>query len=255
MITLGSDVEMAVVNEDGILTDVTGLIGGTKKKPLWFDNYNLQEDNVNVEYAINPCETLEQWQCYHAEAKRGVIETLPIDFDVRVEASNMYPDSSLVSTESKIFGCDLDFSAWTGGSPIHKPPPEHIGNFRTCGGHIHIGSENLDVHGVVKWMDILLGLPSLFMDSDYDRRKLYGQAGSFRPKSYGVEYRALSNFWVKDKEGIEWAWKQTMKAIEFSYTDMLQAIPDLTSIPEAIDTYNYNSADKSLTWLSKEGLL
>ena len=255
MITLGSDVEMGVLDEKGTLVDVTGLIGGTKKKPVWFDTYNLQEDNVNVEYAINPCESLAEWKRYHGMAMEGVLASLPKDYGVLITASNNYDDEELQSEEAKVFGCDQDYSAWTGGSPIQKPPPERIGNFRTCGGHIHIGVEDIDRHEVVKWMDVLLGLPSLFLDKDNDRRQLYGQAGSFRPKSYGVEYRALSNFWIMDDTGIEWAWNQTMKAIEYSFSDMLSDIPELEKIPEAIDTYNRRSAEESLNWLNKEGLV
>jgi hypothetical protein len=49
-------------------------------------------------------------------------------------------------------------------------------------------------------MDLFVGLPSLFIDHDPTsaaRRKLYGKAGSHRPKEdYGVEYRATSNFWL-----------------------------------------------------------
>jgi hypothetical protein len=39
----------------------------------------------------------------------------------------------------------------------------------------------------------------LFLDPDDSaaaRRKLYGRAGSHRPKEYGVEYRALSPWWL-----------------------------------------------------------
>ena len=46
-------------------------------------------------------------------------------------------------------------------------------------------------------MDATLGLASLLFDPDTKRRSLYGKAGAFRPKSYGVEYRVLSNRWIK----------------------------------------------------------
>jgi hypothetical protein len=48
-------------------------------------------------------------------------------------------------------------------------------------------------------MDLFLGVPSIFMDTDKTaprRRTLYGQAGRFRVKPYGMEYRSLSSFWL-----------------------------------------------------------
>jgi hypothetical protein len=56
---------------------------------------------------------------------------------------------------------------------------------------------------VVKMMDIFMGVPSILLDTDPSapaRRRLYGRAGAHRPKSYGVEYRALGNFWVQSPE-------------------------------------------------------
>ena len=41
-----------------------------------------------------------------------------------------------------------------------------------------------------------MGLPAVRRDSQDKRRKLYGQAGRFRPTSYGIEYRTLSNYWT-----------------------------------------------------------
>jgi hypothetical protein len=75
--------------------------------------------------------------------------------------------------------------------------------FRSAGGHIHIGVDDgillQDPHWGVRMMDLFVGIPALFLDTDptsQARKALYGNAGSHRPKDYGFEYRSLGNFWL-----------------------------------------------------------
>lgn len=85
-------------------------------------------------------------------------------------------------------------------------------------GHIHIGYDDHDIETsleIIKAMDLFLGVPSILLDEDKERRKLYGNAGCFRIKPYGVEYRTLSNFWIASEELTNWVFEQTLKAIEF----------------------------------------
>ena len=84
-------------------------------------------------------------------------------------------------------------------------------------GHIHIGFANPDDNmaiDLVRYMDLYLGVPSVIMDSDLLRKKVYGTAGRFRITSYGVEYRVLSNFWLASEELMRWAFSQTQEAIK-----------------------------------------
>lgn len=70
-------------------------------------------------------------------------------------------------------------------------------------GHIHIGYDNPSVETslkLVKAFDIFLGIPSIILDSDKERKKMYGKAGAHRMKWYGVEYRGLSNYWLQEDE-------------------------------------------------------
>lgn len=88
-------------------------------------------------------------------------------------------------------------------------------------GHIHLGAPELKnqqlVEDVVKVLDLFLGLPSVLIDSERERRKLYGRAGCFRfGKSYtGLEYRVLSNFWLQSEELMGWVYDNTQAAINF----------------------------------------
>src|SRR3546814_1862742 len=67
---------------------------------------------------------------------------------------------------------------------------------------------------LVKQLDWYLGLWSLGKDKDKVRRSLYGKAGACRIKPYGVEYRVLSNFWIKNKKSRLETWNRMVKGIE-----------------------------------------
>ena len=251
-VTIGSDVELAI-HHNNVPVDVTGMLGGSKDEPRWFDDFNIQEDNVNAEYAINPVQSLDDWLSYHNQAISKVVELLPEGHGILFNATTEYSPEHLVSESAKKFGCDPDFSAWNG---LMNRSPRTDGTMRTCGGHIHVGSADLglDMADLIRCMDLYLGLPSLFMETDTKRRSMYGKAGSYRPKPYGVEYRALSNFWTETDDGMTWAYEQTMKAVSFCRSDMLRNVPNLTSIARAIDKYDMHSADLALNWLTKEGI-
>ena len=83
--------------------------------------------------------------------------------------------------------------------------------------HIHIGYENPNIGfstALVKYMDMFVGVPSVVYDHDTRRRKYYGNAGSFRLTSYGVEYRVLSGYWLQSADTLSYIHKQTVKAVE-----------------------------------------
>ena len=117
-------------------------------------------------------------------------------------------------------------------------------------GHISIGWDNptqeqqLDA---VKAMDATVGLASLLLDPDTERKKLYGKAGCFRFREYGIEYRTLSNFWIKTDESLKWAWNTTMKAIDLVNSGKIEEIKKHGDrIVEAINTNNKELAQELL---------
>lgn len=106
---------------------------------------------------------------------------------------------------------------------------------RSAGGHIHLG-----IHGtlfkerqrLVVLMDILLGNTAVLMDRNplnAQRRKNYGRAGEHRLPQHGLEYRTLSNFWLR-------AWPLTSGVFgisRFACNVLANSLPGYTGFGQA----------------------
>jgi len=57
-----------------------------------------------------------------------------------------------------------------------------------------------DIDKLIPMLDIIIGNTCVLIDrgiNSYARREIYGKAGDYRLTPYGVEYRTLSNFWLR----------------------------------------------------------
>jgi hypothetical protein len=134
-----------------------------------------------------------------------------------------FDKDQLTTAGALTFGCDPDFNAWDYGSANPRPRSRNKA-LRSAGGHIHIEAPELDKLELTKAMDLFVGVPMLSFDTDARRRELYGKAGAFRPKSYGIEYRTASNAWLQSDDTKRWAFNQSQKAVEFVRAG--KSIPD-----------------------------
>ena len=67
-----------------------------------------------------------------------------------------------------------------------------------------------------------------------------------------IEYRSLSNFWIKTDESLQWAWNTTTKAIDLVNSGKIEEVKELGSyIVEAINTNNKELASELLNEFSK----
>lgn len=215
---IGSDPELFLIDAAGKYISAIGLIGGTKlqPRPIGMAGCAVQEDNVAVEFNTPPAETVDAF----IEGIKFNLDYLT-DFvknkglSLAIDASAIFPDDQLESMEAKVFGCDPDFNTWT--KKMNPRPEAKNASLRAAGGHIHAGciEEGIDPWTMGQAMDLYLGVKSVGMDPDTKRRELYGKAGSVRIKPYGVEYRTLSNFWLKSPELQKWAFTQTLRARDF----------------------------------------
>ncbi len=248
MITIGADPELFLVDKEGIFKSAINLIGGSKRFPKMIreDGCALQEDNVAVEFNIPPSNDIERF----VEAinfNLASIEELVREkgLSLSITASAQFDKSQLKSKAAREFGCDPDYNAWT--RRINPRPKSADKSLRSAGGHIHIQTIHNPFH-MARAMDLFVGVPSVLMDEDVRRRELYGKAGACRPKDYpGVEYRAVSNFWLKSDELKRWAFDSTQRAHEWltehgEEFDYLEA--ESERIQECINTSNKPLAEQ-----------
>lgn len=246
-VLVGADIEVFVKNAiTGTIISAEGLIGGTKKNPLALERKGcaLQEDNVMAEFNVpatnNPVDMYDNI----VYTLNTITSRLPEGFDIEIAASAVIPEEFLQTEQAMQIGCDPDFNAWIDAA--NTPPEiESLNGLRSCGGHIHISYDNPNKttsKEIIKALDLFLTLPSIIMDTDTRRRTIYGKAGAHRLKSYGVELRTLSNFWIKDRESVKFIFNGIAKAINFINEGKILSIHDSTFLVQAINNQNVEAA-------------
>lgn len=222
-IRIGADPEVFVTDKHGKFVCAHNMVEGTKENPFAVENGAVQVDGMALEFNIDPADNAEEFRANIGSVMKQLAAMVP-EYNLNAvpvaefgkELMDAAPD------EAKEMGCDPDLNAWDNG--MINPKPNGEVDFRTAAGHIHIGwTEGMDINDpghveacimLVKQLDFYLGVPSVILDTCTKRRELYGKAGAFRVKPYGVEYRVLSNFWLKSAELTDWAYRNTIKAVK-----------------------------------------
>lgn len=225
LVRIGSDPETFLMDATGKYISSVGLIGGSKEAPMPIGNgCSVQEDNVTVEFNTPPTAVRQDFvNGINYNLSWIANRASELGLSVVYSPSAVFEQEQLNTEAAQTFGCDPDFNAWDFGAPNPRPRTKNK-NLRSAGGHIHIEAPELDKLELTKAMDLFVGAPMLRFDTDNLRRSLYGKAGAFRPKSYGIEYRTASNAWLQSDETKCWVFDQTQKAVEFVRSG--KTIPD-----------------------------
>jgi hypothetical protein len=223
-ILLGADPELFMRNPNtGDFVSAHGLVPGTKHEPHKVPYGAVQIDGTALEFNIEPAATVEEFS-RNINAVRKTIAGYVPGYNVVAEPVAIYNKDYFdwdVPGSAKELGCDPDYCGWT--LEVNPRPEPGERPMRTAAGHIHIGwTDGADIFDkdhfeqcarVARQMDYYLGVHSLLWDKDGTRRELYGKAGAFRPKPYGVEYRVLSNRWLTSDGLIRWVYNQAQLAM------------------------------------------
>lgn len=250
-ITIGADPELFIINsKTGKVVSSIGLIPGLKGEPYRSDDmpegFGLEIDNILAEFNIPPVTTQKDFVQaieYMKDYIRKFVKAKNPDLDILCAASRMVDTDQLQSPEAKLFGCSVDYNAYT-QAPNPKPEGERT-NLRSAGFHIHIGYDDNNVDTslmLIKYLDMQLGIPSVIIDTDTRRRSLYGKAGCFRLTPYGLEYRVLSSYFLRDEETLKWVWRRIQAAID-AYSDDL-SLPKPELVQAAINNSDVELAKK-----------
>jgi hypothetical protein len=238
---IGTDPE-EFVKRDGRFISAHDLIPGTKEEPYPVNMGAVQRDGVAAEFNIVPAETKKEFREYIRTVQKQLEDMLPPGYELVAEPTAWFEQEYFDNLEEtpKMLGCTPDYNAYTG---TQNPPPGTDLPFRTGSGHIHIGWDQfLDVYdenflcvcrNLVKQLDQALYYPSLSWDTDTQRRKLYGKMGSFRPKPYGLEYRVLSNAYLRDDAVIDFVYERTIWACDLFFNRGVRIYEDAPDVPEA----------------------
>lgn len=204
---LGGDPEVFIRDrKTGEIIPSCNRIGGMKGNGIRIPEtggYQVKvlEDNVAVEFNFTPFS--DQYTGH--DTVRTIVEVgnswlRTRGFEMVPVAQHEFSTSQLSTPKAQVFGCDPDFVAYDTDDKLRAVDPLLVGNYRFCGGHLHLGFENpqkIPHAAIAILMDMFIGLPSIAIDAQHARRKWYGLAGLYRPKPYGMEYRTMSNWWLR----------------------------------------------------------
>ena len=257
-ILIGADPEV-FVKQNGKVVSGHGLIPGTKDKPYPVKNGAVQVDGMALEFNIIPAKSSKEFVS-NINSVLSALRAMVPEHELVLEAVAKFDRKYLEKQpeEAVRLGCDPDYNAYT---VRRNSPPDSRKLFRTAAGHIHIGWTNdVDIFdpdhinncvSVVRNLDITLGVPSVLFDDQIERRKLYGKAGAFRPKPYGVEYRVLSNKWLNSQRLMNFIYTTTLKTVSnlFNGEDLTDKIKDAE---KCINTSNKKTASNIVRALGME---
>lgn len=221
-IMVGADPELFVKQGKKYVTG-HGLIQGDKAKPFKVEGGAVQVDGMALEFNIDPAKD-EQGFITNINTVMKQLAAMVPDYELAADPVAKFGKAYLATMpeEALELGCEPDFNAYEEGAA--NPRPNGDVDFRTGGGHVHIGwTKDMDIEDpghreaammLTRELDFYLGIPSLFWDEDDKRRAMYGKAGAYRVKPYGVEYRSLSNAWVRSEQLMARVYKNTRIAVE-----------------------------------------
>jgi hypothetical protein len=221
-LTLGTDVELGIYHMNTSQYIPATSFNTPGQKGQYEDLLDSTEtlvgtyhrDNITVEFQTLPAESQQDFAS-SVTKPFGALNRHYSDFiGADLEAAPVIhfddPDMLLVP-EALEMGCEPDMCAYT-LKEMKGPKASAMGAWRVCSGHLHFGHAKLKAASLeekalfVRLLDRIVGPGSgadVFQHT-WRRRFFYGQAGRFRIKPYGLEYRTPDNSWTTHRSKAIW---------------------------------------------------
>lgn len=251
-LVIGSDPECFLRDSQGNLVSSIGIIPGSKDVPTPTPHGSIQPDNITAEFNSLPSYSLEEFIRNHQLIIKDLEDVIkPLDLHLDFIGSVLAAPSLLSHPAARAAGCSVDYNAWK--LCENDPANYNFTNVRAAGGHLHISFDQAvnspeNRIKMVRGLDLVLGVHSVLLDPDTVRRELYGKAGAFRPKDKafndpydGIEYRTLSNFWLRSTELMTTIYNGVKKVY-----DNLEEISKLANDNEDRIIHCINTGDKQI---------
>lgn len=272
LLMVGADVEMFLKDVEGTPVPCVGVVGGTKQVPIPLPGlptgFAMQEDNVMFEFNIAPANSADKFISHIGMALKSIHSVLePKGLSMNIIPAQRFEMRQLKSKQAQHIGCEPDFNVWERKVNNIVEFPEGFKNLRTSGGHVHVSFE-LDgkvpsfpqdiesMECVVMAMDVFLGIPLIQVEPANERRNLYGRAGAFRHKPYGIEYRTLSNYWISNSALTGYVYNAVEKCFDYLNSKKPDQINQELRRwkPYVTDAINANSVSKQQYVMQAFGL-
>ena len=203
---IGVDPEFFILDDNSNPINAIRVLPGKSHNPLKKNGINFYHDNALAEFNFAPVKSEIEFIEKTRESIK-ILKSLVHPYNISIQAFAEFDKQEMILPNAREVGCNPDYDAYT---LTQNDIPSMFftkTNNRAAGGHFHIGGEKDDAvcHPFLKpifvfMLDLFVGIPSVVFDhsvSSFRRRKVFGHAGSHRDKTYGLEYRVLSPFWLR----------------------------------------------------------
>lgn len=258
-LTVGGDPELFLKDkETGKLVSAIGKVPGSKSSPYELPElgkgFAIQTDCCSVEFNVPPVNNSKDFFANIETMLAYIRSIIPAGLEISYQTSGEFTSEELMHPQALEAGCSADYNAWA--LCVNEKPDFEATNTRCNGAHLHFGYEGFNDSTsieLIKALDLTLGVTSIIIDQDKERRKLYGKAGCFRLTHFGIEYRTPSPFYLASQDLVDYVFKAINKAIDLVnegkvYSDMEQLdiqtcinIADVEMAYQLIDKYQLSS--------------